>query len=144
MTADTSKSLDLHAHPEVGASPAAPEKDEATIEQASIDRTCNGNLQVATGFLEEAARYFENRPTNGEDRAHWANVQNAENCRKVAAHVAALTTQLEVERATGDETARHISRLLDHLARETARADAAEKERDRLAAIISSARGEGL
>ena len=60
----------------------------------------------------------------------------------LAAHVAALTSklkslqarledvsaQLEAERATGDETARHISRLLDHLARETARADAAEAE----------------
>ena len=35
-------------------------------------------------FLEEAARYFENRPTHGEDRAYWANVYNAENCRRIA------------------------------------------------------------
>ena len=34
-------------------------------------------------FLEEAAKYFENRPTNGEDSAYWANVYNAENCRAV-------------------------------------------------------------
>ena len=35
-------------------------------------------------FLEEAAKYFESRHTNGEDRAHWSNVYNAENCRKIA------------------------------------------------------------
>lgn len=34
-------------------------------------------------FLEEAARYFTNRPTKGEDRAYWANVYNAENCLKI-------------------------------------------------------------
>lgn len=38
-------------------------------------------------FLEDTAQYFENRPTNGEDRAHWANVYNAENCRKIATFV---------------------------------------------------------
>lgn len=36
-------------------------------------------------FLLEAARYFESRPTNGEDKAHWSNVYNAENCRRIAA-----------------------------------------------------------
>lgn len=34
-------------------------------------------------FLTEAARYFENRDTGGEDRAYWANMYNAENCRNV-------------------------------------------------------------
>lgn len=38
----------------------------------------------AISFLEEAAKYFEKRPTNGEDMAHWSNVYNAENCRKIA------------------------------------------------------------
>ncbi len=38
----------------------------------------------AQKFLELAARYFENRPTNGEDCAYWANVYNAENCRAAA------------------------------------------------------------
>lgn len=38
-------------------------------------------------FLEEAARYFERRPTNGEDSAHWANVHNARRCREIAAHL---------------------------------------------------------
>jgi hypothetical protein len=35
-------------------------------------------------FLTEAARYFETRPTGGEDAAHWSNVFNAKNCRKAA------------------------------------------------------------
>jgi hypothetical protein len=44
-------------------------------------------------FLNEAARYFEKRPTNGEDRAHWANVFNAENCRKAAAEITRLRAE---------------------------------------------------
>ena len=35
-------------------------------------------------WLEEAARYFEKRPTCGEDMAFWANVSNAERCRSIA------------------------------------------------------------
>ena len=35
-------------------------------------------------FLTEAARYFETRPTKGEDAAHWSNVFNAKNCREAA------------------------------------------------------------
>lgn len=35
-------------------------------------------------FLREAAKYFENRDTGGEDRAYWANVYNAESCRAAA------------------------------------------------------------
>lgn len=38
----------------------------------------------AISWLEACARYFEKRPTMGEDRAHWSNVYNAENCRKIA------------------------------------------------------------
>lgn len=34
-------------------------------------------------FLEDVEKYFLNRPTNGEDRAYWANVYNAENCRNI-------------------------------------------------------------
>lgn len=40
---------------------------------------------TAVTFLREAAEYFENRPTNGEDKAHWSNVYNAKNCRDIAA-----------------------------------------------------------
>lgn len=39
----------------------------------------------AIEWLEEAARYFDRLPTNGEDRAHWSNSYNAENARKIAA-----------------------------------------------------------
>lgn len=37
----------------------------------------------AIEFLEEAARYFEKRPTHGEDKAYWSNVYNAENCLEI-------------------------------------------------------------
>jgi hypothetical protein len=43
------------------------------------------NNKDAITFLNAAASYFENRPTGGEDQAHWSNVYNAENCRKIAA-----------------------------------------------------------
>lgn len=48
--------------------------------------------QSAIDFLEEAARYFEKRPTGGEDAAHWANVLNAQNCREIAGMLADLAT----------------------------------------------------
>lgn len=48
------------------------------------------DVDSAIIFLGKAAKYFENRPTGGEDRAYWANVYNAENCRKVQALVVAL------------------------------------------------------
>lgn len=46
-------------------------------------------------FLEEAAKYFEKRPTGGEDKAHWANVYNAEHCRKIIKEIeqARITSQ---------------------------------------------------
>ena len=50
-------------------------------------------------FLEETASYFINRSTGGEDRAHWANVYNAENCRKIASEIQRLRG--EVERLRG-------------------------------------------
>jgi len=52
--------------------------------------TVKEDLTVGAGFsdeiawLREAARYFRNRPTNGEDRAHWANVYNAQNADNLA------------------------------------------------------------
>lgn len=46
-------------------------------------------------FLLEMARYFEGRPTNGEDRAHWANVYNAENCRRIAARLSNCQGKLD-------------------------------------------------
>ena len=44
-------------------------------------------------WAEEAARYFENSPTGGEDKAHWANVYNAENARRVASALRAVVKQ---------------------------------------------------
>lgn len=41
------------------------------------------DVKGAIIFLEEAEKYFTNRPTNGEDKAFWSNVYNAENCRKI-------------------------------------------------------------
>ena len=38
----------------------------------------------AVSFLCEAARYFLQRPTGGEDAAFWANVGNAEKCIRIA------------------------------------------------------------
>ena len=41
-------------------------------------------------FLREAANYFANRPTNGEDRAYWANVYNSEKCIRAADEIEGL------------------------------------------------------
>ena len=46
-------------------------------------------------FLEEAATYFLNRPTNGEDIAHWANIYNAENCTKIAQYIRNVSDSYE-------------------------------------------------
>lgn len=45
----------------------------------------------AIEFMNEAATYFENRATGGEDKAFWSNVYNAENCRRVAGLLSALS-----------------------------------------------------
>jgi hypothetical protein len=44
-------------------------------------------------FIAEVARYFAARPTGGQDMAHWANVTNAESCRKIAATLRALSVK---------------------------------------------------
>lgn len=41
------------------------------------------SIDEAINFLHEAARFFEKRDTGGEDRAFYANHQNALNCRKI-------------------------------------------------------------
>lgn len=75
-----------------------PTGDDATVE-VSFEALMNA-LDVLAGvaaaqagdatFLHAAARYFERRPTGGEDMAHWANVYNAENCRRIAAWIESL------------------------------------------------------
>lgn len=46
--------------------------------------------RAAIQYLKDAAAYFVNRDTKGEDAAFWANVQNAENCRRIARLIEAL------------------------------------------------------
>jgi hypothetical protein len=53
-----------------------------TVEAGEPLRITHKLPEVA--FLTEAARYFETRPTGGEDAAHWSNVFNAKNCREAA------------------------------------------------------------
>lgn len=58
---------------------------ERSMDTAPVDmpvRECSSDADVR--FLEEAARYFERRPTGGEDAAFWSNVANASNCRRIA------------------------------------------------------------
>lgn len=49
----------------------------------------------AVKFLQEAQRYFANRDTKGEDKAHWANVYNAENCGKIVTAITRLAKAAE-------------------------------------------------
>ena len=50
---------------------------------------------ASKAFLTEAARYFEARPTGGEDAAHWSNVFNAKNCREAATMIERLSAERE-------------------------------------------------
>ena len=50
---------------------------------------------ASKAFLTEAARYFEARPTGGEDAAHWSNVFNAKNCREAADMIERLSAERE-------------------------------------------------
>lgn len=56
-------------------------------------------LEALVEFLESAAKYFETCNTQGEDRAHWANVYNAGNCRKAADAITQLTRERDEARA---------------------------------------------
>ena len=47
-------------------------------------------------FLHNAAKYFENRPTDGEDTAYWANTYNAEKCRKIADEIEKLRAAIKM------------------------------------------------
>lgn len=65
-------------------------------------------------WLREAARYFSARNTNGEDRAHWANVYNAENANKLADRLAELSSNpCQLRRVTDADPVAWRSRLLD-------------------------------
>jgi hypothetical protein len=40
--------------------------------------------KAAEEWLLEAAKYFENMPSNGEDMTYWANASNANTARRIA------------------------------------------------------------
>ena len=71
----------------------------------------------AAAFLQETARYFKSRPTGGEDREHWANVSNAENCCRAALLIEAQAREIEVLRAERDEARALAERLREALGR---------------------------
>lgn len=48
-------------------------------------------IEAAIAWLNEAEKYFSNRPTKGEDSAHWSNVANSACCVKLALSVARLS-----------------------------------------------------
>lgn len=50
-------------------------------------------LLSMAAWTREAGKYFEKRPTGGEDTAFWANVYNAENANKVGAFLEALVKE---------------------------------------------------
>ena len=59
------------------------------------------NTQVCIEWLEACAKYFENKETYGDDMAHWSNVINAQNARKIRAKLQA-----------GDEMAKALEHCL--------------------------------
>lgn len=68
----------------------------------------NDRLEDLARWADEAARYFETRPTTGEDKAHWANVYNAENARKAAQAIRSLLA----DSATKDADLAKLNELL--------------------------------
>ena len=88
------------------------------------DTPADDALRAAVERVERALSRFEATRIADLDWPTKVSVEPAD----LRLILSALSAQLEAERATGDETARHISRLLDHLARETARADKAVAE----------------
>ena len=69
------------------------EKSEAAYEAPEAAPQAGG-LAWAHQWLAECAAYFTKRDTGGEDRAHWANVYNVENCQKISAAIERLERQL--------------------------------------------------
>lgn len=53
-------------------------------------KTQDTKADADVAFLRKVAEHFDALPTGGEDRAHWANVCNAANCRRIADRLAQL------------------------------------------------------
>lgn len=62
-------------------------------------------IDADVAFLREAARYFRNRPTGGEDMAFWSNVYNAENCERIAKRLEEITLPANGSNGLGGKTA---------------------------------------
>lgn len=81
------------------------------------------SVERLAAFAMQGARYFESRPTDGEDRAFWANVTNAETMRRIATTIRTLVAQ----RAGWIEAFDRSTALrADAVAAAIARAEAAE------------------
>lgn len=50
--------------------------------------------EKAIEFLQGAEKYFKKKPTNGEDRAYWSNVSNANNCKNIAELIKSMDGKL--------------------------------------------------
>lgn len=70
----------------------------------------------AIAWLTEAAKNFAKRDTRGEDRAHWSNVYNAENCAKIVATLQRLTADLAEARTREMEAQAREAALTEVLA----------------------------
>jgi hypothetical protein len=62
-----------------------PPPTEANQTAASI------SPEAAIKWLVEAGRYFLRKDTHDEDAEYWANVNNAENCERIATLIARLS-----------------------------------------------------
>lgn len=83
----------LDGFTDVGTTPSGSGLSPTVEPASSLDGSATSIPSAA--FLREAANYFERRPTGGEDRAHWANVFNAQNCREAAAFIELVVVVLE-------------------------------------------------
>jgi uncharacterized small protein (DUF1192 family) len=73
------------------------------------------DLVEQAAFLREAASYFEKRDTHGEDKAHWANVFNAKNCREIADAIEAKDAEIEQWKSLAQQYQRERAELADKL-----------------------------
>lgn len=55
--------------------------------------TATDDVEKLAKWATAAAIYFSQRPTHGEDMAHWANVSNNDSANKIAATLRALVQE---------------------------------------------------
>lgn len=97
-------------------------------------------VEMISVFLKGAAKYFEKRPTDGEDLAHWANVFNAENCLKAADALETKAAEIACRDALIKDHLRKILHLENRIEEEHYRAEKAEAEIARLTDAIATLR----